>query len=192
MLAIIGRSEIRKKIILLFVYNQRKEFYLSEIARRVNTSAGTAQRELNRLLSLDFITFSKRGNLNFYKLNEAYSLLREIEAVVRKTIGIEVELGNGLSKVKGIRFAFLFGSYAKGDLRSDSDIDLFIVGTPDEDDVYRAVQKVEDSVGREINYHLADEKEFIEKSKTSSFYREILTKPLMLVGKEDELRELIR
>jgi predicted nucleotidyltransferase/predicted transcriptional regulator with HTH domain len=192
MLAIIGRSEIRKKIILLFVYNQRKEFYLSEIARRVNTSAGTAQRELNRLLSLDFITFSKRGNLNFYKLNEAYSLLREIEAVVRKTIGIEVELGNGLSKVKGIRFAFLFGSYAKGDLRSDSDIDLFIVGTPDEDDVYGAVQKVEDSVGREINYHLADEKEFIEKSKTSSFYREILTKPLMLVGKEDELRELIR
>jgi predicted nucleotidyltransferase/predicted transcriptional regulator with HTH domain len=192
MLAIIGRSEIRKKIILLFVYNQRKEFYLSEIARRVNTSAGTAQRELNRLLSLDFITFSKRGNLNFYKLNETYSLLREIEAVVRKTIGIEVELGNGLSKVKGIRFAFLFGSYAKGDLRSDSDIDLFIVGTPDEDDVYRAVQKVEDSVGREINYHLADEKEFIEKSKTSSFYREILTKPLMLVGKEDDLRELIR
>ena len=99
---------------------------------------------------------------------------------------------NELSRVKGIQFAFLFGSYAKGGLKSDSDIDLFIIGTPDEDDVYRAVQKVEDSVGREINYHLADEKEFIEKSKTSSFYREILTKPLMLVGKEDELRELIR
>jgi len=191
MLEILGRSGIRKKIILLFVYNRGKEFYLSEIARRVKTSAGTAQRELNKLLAQDFITFRKRGNLNIYRLNESYSLLQEIEAIVRKTIGIEAELGSELSKVKGVLFAFLFGSYAKGSLKSDSDIDLFIVGTPGEDDVYKVVRKVEDSVGREINYHLADETEFAEKSRTSSFYREILATPLMLVGKENELRELI-
>jgi predicted nucleotidyltransferase len=192
MLEILGRSRIRKKIILLFVYNQKKELYLSEIARQVKTSAGTTQRELNKLLALDFITFRKRGNLNIYRLNESYSLLREIEAIVRKTFGIEAELGNELSKVRGVLFAFLFGSYARGGLKSDSDIDLFIIGTPDEDEVYKAVQKVEDSVGREINYHLADEKEFTEKSRTNSFYREILAKPLMLVGKENELRKLFR
>ena len=192
MLEILGRSRIRKKIILLFVYNQGKEFYLSEIARRVKTSAGTAQRELNKLLAQDFITFRKRGNLNIYRLNENYSLLQEIEAIVRKTIGIEAELRSELSSVRGVLFAFLFGSYAKGGLKSDSDIDLFIIGTPDEDDVYKVVRKVEDSVGREINYHLADRAEFAEKSKTSSFYREILARPLMLVGKENELRELIR
>ena len=192
MLAITGRSEIRKKIILLFVYNQRKEFYLSEIARKVKTTPGTAQRELNRLLSQDFITFRKRGNLNIYRLNESYALLPEIEAVVRKTIGIEVELKDKLSGVKGIRFAFLFGSYAKGGLKSDSDIDLFIIGAPDEDDVYRVVQRVEDSVGREINYHLADETEFAKKSGTSSFHNEILAKLLMLVGDEDEFKGLVR
>jgi predicted nucleotidyltransferase len=192
MLAMIGRSEIRKKIILLFVYNQRKEFYLSEIARKVKTTPGTAQRELNKLLSQDFVTFRKKGNLNIYGLNKSYSLLPEIEAVVRKTIGIEVELANELSGMKGIRFAFLFGSYAKGDLKSDSDIDLFVIGNPDEDDVYRAVQRVEDSVGREINYHLADETEFVQKSRTSSFHKEILAKPLMIVGNEHELKELVR
>ena len=37
---------------------------------------------------------------------------------------------------------------AKGRLRSDSDIDLYVVGRPDEDDVYRAVRAVEDTVGR--------------------------------------------
>jgi predicted transcriptional regulator with HTH domain len=87
MLDFLGRSKIRKKIILLFVYNQRKEFYLSEIARQVKTSAGTTQRELNRLLAQDFIGFKKRGNLNIYRLNESYPLLREIEAIVRKTFG---------------------------------------------------------------------------------------------------------
>jgi predicted nucleotidyltransferase len=192
MFDILGKSKIRKKIILSFVYNQGKEFYLSEIARRARTSAGTAQRELNKLLAQDFITFRKRGNLNIYRLNESYGLLDEIKSIVRKTFGIEIELGKELNKVKGVQFAFLFGSYAKGGLKSDSDIDLFIIGTPEEDDVFNAVRKVEDSAGREINYHLADETEFIEKSKSRSFYREILDRPLMLVGKEDELKQIIR
>jgi predicted nucleotidyltransferase len=191
MLDLLGKSKIRKKIILSFVYNQGKEFYLSEIARRARTSAGTAQRELNRLLAQDFITFRKRGNLNIYRLNEDYSLLDEIRSIIRKTFGIEVMLSKELSKVKGVQFAFLFGSYAKGSLKSDSDIDLFIIGTPEEDAVFHAIRKVEDSAGREINYHLADEAEFAEKSQRNSFYREILDRPLMLAGKEDELRQII-
>jgi len=192
MLDILGKSKIRKKIILSFVYNQGKEFSLSEIARRARTSAGTAQRELNRLLAQDFITFRKWGNLNIYRLNESYGLLDEIKSIVRKTFGIEVELGKELSKVKGVQFAFLFGSYAKGGLKLDSDIDLFIIGTPEEDAVFNAVRKVEDSAGREINYHLAGEAEFAEKSQRNSFYREILDSLLMLVGKEDELKQIIR
>jgi predicted nucleotidyltransferase len=192
MLDFLGRSKIRKKIILSFVYNRGKEFYLSEIARRVKTSAGTAQREVNKLLAHDFITFRKKGNLNIYRLNESYVLLNEIESIVRKTFGIEVELGTELRKLKGVQFAFLFGSYAKGGFKSDSDIDLFIIGTPEEDDVFKAVRKVEDLAGREINYHLADEAEFAEKSRKNPFYREILERPLMLVGKEDELKELVR
>jgi len=191
MLEILGKSKIRKKIILLFVYNQGKEFYLSEIARRVKTSAGTAQRELNKLLAQDFITFRKRGNLSIHRLNESFALLNEIESIVRKTFGIEVELRDELRKMRAVQFAFLFGSYVKGGLKSDSDIDLFIIGAPKEDDVFNAVRKVEDSVGREINYHLADEAEFSEKSRRNPFYREILKRPLMLIGKEDELKEII-
>jgi predicted nucleotidyltransferase len=164
----------------------------SEIARQVKTSAGTTQRELNKLLAQDFISFKKRGNLNIYRLNERHPLLREIEAIVQKTFGIEAELRNELGKMKGVNFAFLFGSFAEGSFKSDSDIDLFIIGAADEDAVYKSVQKVEDSVGREINYHLADEPEFIEKSKSHSFYRDILVRPLMLVGEENALRELIR
>jgi predicted nucleotidyltransferase len=192
MLEMLGKSKIRQRITLTFVYNRGKEFYLSEIARMVKTSAGTAQRELNKLMSQDLITFRKRGNLNIYRLNENYSLLDEIESIVRKTIGIEARLGNELSKLRGIRFAFVFGSYAKGGFKSDSDIDLFIIGTPDDDEVFKVVQNVEASVGREINYRLDDETGFAEKAKTSSFYREILESPLMLVGKKDELKELIR
>ena len=191
MLNILTKSVIRRKIILLFVYNQEKEFYLSEIARQVKTSAGTAQRELNRLLAADFVSFRKRGNLSLYSLNPGYSLLKEIEAIIRKTFGIEVELAKELGKVGEISFAFIFGSYAKGSLKSGSDIDLYIVGRPDEDEVYRGVQAVEETVGREINYHIATEEEFARKARTETFVSHIAAEPLMVLGKEDDLRKLI-
>jgi predicted nucleotidyltransferase len=191
LLEILGRSRIRQKIILLFVYNKGKEFYLSEIARRVKTSAGTAQRELNRLRRMDLLTFEKKGNLSVYKLNEGYPLLGEIEVIVRKTLGIEVELKKALTGIRGIRWAFTFGSHAKGILKADSDIDLFVIGRMNEDDIYNAVRTVEEIVGREINYHLSDETEFAKGSKEGSFYREISTGPLMLIGREDELKQLI-
>ena len=191
MLGILNRSTIRRKVLLLFVYNRGKEYYLSEIARRVKTSAGTAQRELNRLLAADMITFRKKGNLSFYKLNEGYSLIKEIEAIIRKTYGVEVELERRLMKVRGILLAFIFGSYARGGIKSDSDIDLFIVGDPVEDEIFRAVKEVEDAVGRDIQYHIAGDDEFMRKAKTGSFYQEIVRRHILVIGDENELKRLI-
>jgi len=192
MLELFTKSRIRQRIILLFVYNQNKEFYLSEIAKIVRTSAGTAQRELNKLLHSDFIIFKKKANLNIYILNTHYSLLKEIESIVKKTLGIEVELKKELSRIDNISFAFLFGSYVKGGFKSDSDIDLFIIGEVDEDQVFKAVQKVEEIVRREINYHIANKTEFLKKKKSNYFYKEIVESFTLLIGDDDEFRRLIK
>lgn len=191
MLNILGKSKIRQKILLLFVYNKGKEFYLSEVARQVKTSAGTAQRELNRLRDMDLVTFRKKGNLSVYELNEGFLLLSEVEVIVRKTLGIEVELKKALTGIKGIRWAFTFGSHAKGTMMAGSDIDLFVIGSMNEDHVYKAVRTVEAIVGREISYHLSTEAEFAKRSTEGSFYREVMAGPLMLIGQEDGLKRLI-
>lgn len=192
MLEFLTKSKIRKKIILLFVYNQKREFYLSEIARHVKTSAGTAQRELNKLLSMDFLSFHKKGNLNIYKLNNRHPLIEEIESIVRKTFGIEVELEAELSKIKQINYAFLFGSYVKGGFKPDSDIDLFVVGEVDDDEVFEATQRVEETVGRQINYHISNEREFKAQLKKDFFHKEIVESYIFLIGNEDAFRSLIK
>jgi len=192
MLELFTKSKIRQRIILLFIYNQNEEFYLSEIAKRVKTSAGTAQRELNRLLRNDLIIFKKKANLNLYALNKNYSLLKEIESIVKKTFGIEIELKKGLSGVKNISFAFLFGSYVKDGFKSDSDIDLFIIGEVDEEQAFDALQKVEENIGREINYHIINRKEFLQKKRTNYFYEEIVENFILLKGDEREFRRFIK
>ncbi len=191
MLELLTKSSIRRKIILLFVYNRDKELFLSEVARRVKTTPGTARREMTRLVHTGLLTSQKRGNLSLYRINPAFGLMKEIVAIIRKTCGIEIELARALGKVEGISLAFIFGSYARGEMRADSDIDLFIVGTPREEEVYRAVRSVEESVGREINYHLAGEAEFATKAAHSSFIKTILGKPLMILGTKDALRKIL-
>jgi predicted nucleotidyltransferase/predicted transcriptional regulator with HTH domain len=191
MIDFITKSKIRQKIILLFLYNQKREFYLSEIAKTVGTSPGTAQRELNRLLASDFVSFKKKANLSIYSLNKRYTLLKEVEAIVNKTFGIEVMLRNDLGVIDNIEYAFIFGSYIRGKLRSESDIDLFIIGEVEEDQILKAVEKIENRVGRVINYHLTSRNEFLEKAKDNYFYGEILKGYLLLIGNKDEFEKLI-
>jgi predicted nucleotidyltransferase len=192
MLDLLTKSTIRKKIIILFIYNQDKDYYLSEIAKFIKTSPGTAQRELNRLLKINLITMRKRGGLNVYQLNKEFALLKEVESIVKKTIGIEAELEGLLKGIKDIEFAFIFGSYAKGGLKSDSDIDLFIViSKPNEDQVYRALKKIEDKIKREINYHISRKEEFIENLENRYFYKDIVDNFILIKGSRDEFRKFI-
>ncbi|NQT29031.1 MAG: nucleotidyltransferase domain-containing protein [Candidatus Saganbacteria bacterium] len=192
MLELFTKSKIRQKIILLFIYNQNKQFYLSEIAERVGTSPGTAQRELNKLLKNDLILFAKKSGLSTYTLNKRYSLLTEVESIIKKTVGIEEELRNELGKIKNLSFAFLFGSYVKGGFKSDSDIDLFVIGKMDEDKVFRAVRETEKNIGRTINYHLADMAGFFEQVRANPFYRDILKNYTLLIGDKNEFKKLIK
>lgn len=165
------KSKIRQKIILLFIYNQNKEFYLSEIAKIVKTSAGTAQRELNKLLQGDFLVFKKKANLSIYMLNKRYSLLKEVESIIKKTFGIEVELKNKLRKINKITFAFLFGSYVKGGFKSDSDVDLFVIGEVDDDQVFKAVKKVEEITGGKSIIILLIKVNFIRRKRQAIFIK---------------------
>ena len=192
MIDFLTKSKIRQRIILLFLYNQNKEFYLSEIAKKVGTSAGTAQRELNRLLDNDFISFKKRANLSIYSLNNRYSLLKEIEAIVQKTFGIEVQLKNELSRFDNLEYAFIFGSYARGGFKSDSDIDIFLIGNAGEVEIVEVVQKIEEIISREINYHFTSKREFLDRSKERFFYKEIIKDYTWLIGDEDEFKKLIK
>lgn len=191
MLEIITKSKIRQKIVLLFTYNPEKAYYINEVARLVKTSAGTAQRELERLVKSGFLSKEKKANLVYFRLDTGNPLFGDIKNIIDKTIGLKHILQQELEAVAGIDFAFLFGSYVKGDFKAGSDIDLYIVGEISEDNLYRRIRKIEEKIYRVINYHLAAKEEFKKKSKKSFFYEEILRQYILIIGNEDEFKEFI-
>jgi predicted nucleotidyltransferase len=73
--------------------------------------------------------------------------------------------------------AMIYGSFAKGGQRKDSDVDLLIVGKPRvENKLLTEIVRLEKHLQREINYKLYSEDEYRQKrGKGNPFLEEVLT-----------------
>jgi predicted nucleotidyltransferase len=186
------RSKIRQKILVRFFADESKRFYINEMARLVSTTQGTCRREMNKLVDMGILTTLREGNLQYYQLDKVNPLYKEFRAIVQKTIGIEAILRKAIQVVKGIAYAFIFGSYVKKEFDTESDIDIVVVGDIKEAFLMKTLKDTEKTIGREINYHIYTEKEFKGKLKTNSFIQNIIKNYIMLVGNERKFRELFK
>jgi predicted nucleotidyltransferase len=114
-----------------------------------------------------------------------------LKGLVLKTIGVFGEIKSALGTLPGIKHAFIFGSYARGEENAQSDIDLMIVGNVDIEKIDERMAELEKKVGRSINYLTFDSREFSRKrKKKDGFIMEVLKgKKIMLVGDEKHLEK---
>lgn len=176
------KSKIRGKLLGFLFSNPKKEYYLSELARLVGTSPGNIQREMTKFIADGLIRKEKRGNLNFYVLNPAHALFTEIKSLVLKTTGIEASLKELVQKHKEIEFALLYGSFARGEERGESDIDLLIISDKKLEAFYSAVSKLELKFNREINPTAYSSEEFRKRIATQdSFVTNVLKEPYRIL-----------
>jgi len=192
MLDIITKSKIRQRILKLLFAHQNREFYLSEIARTIDASIGNCQRELRKMVGAGILQASQKAHLQFFSVNRANPLYRELAMIIRKTIGIEEELKSVINKISGITYAFIFGSYVKENFSVDSDIDLCIIGVVDENQLITRLKPLEKSIDREVNYHMYSEKDFKIKFKKDSFLKNIIKDHLLLTDNQDDFRRLLQ
>jgi len=164
-------------ILEVFFNHPEKSYYLHELGRMINKKPGVFQKDINKLVENDILQSEYQANNRFFKLNKSHPLYSEFKSIFFKTVGIEGTLRKFLKKIKDVRHAFIYGSFAKGREHKDSDIDLMIIGSAKQDDVLDMVNKLEDKFRREINYTLISEKEYQEKiKKKDSFLDSILKK----------------
>jgi predicted nucleotidyltransferase len=141
------------------------------------------------LLQIENFTTRKKANLVFYSLNKSYLLFAELKSIVSKTIGVTASLQDVLRSIKGVETAFIYGSFAKSNEKSTSDIDLFIIGNISKNALIRAIKELESTLKREINYTLYTRSEFMSKKrKKDSFIIDLLENPKIMLIEEDGLR----
>lgn len=179
----------RAELLNLFFTNPDKAFYMQEIGRILGKKPGTFQRTLNNLFSEGILESEYKANARYFKVNKNYPLYRELKNIAFKTVGIKGSLEDILREIGDIKTAFIYGSYPMGKENYLSDIDLLIVGSPDEDLLVKKLDKLEEKLQREINYKLYTLKDFKKEiEEKEPFIVEILkNKKIMLIGDEDGL-----
>jgi len=185
----IFRSKTRKELFRLYFTNPDQEYYLRELERLLHTPVSMIRKELMRLEGDGIFLSRKRGNTTCYLLDKSYPLFDELKSIVSKTIGVQGLLKEILRRTKGIEFAFIYGSFAKREETAKSDIDLFIVGKPDEARLLREINKLEGKLKREINYSIFKKEEYRQKVKEKdSFIMDLFKNPkIFLIGDSNDL-----
>jgi len=186
-------GQIRGGVLALLYGWTDKAFYVREIARRVNASAGAVRRELEKLAAVDLIVRTSVGNLVFYQANQRHPIFPEMRALVNKTVGIFNTLGSALESLSNrVSVAFVYGSIARQEERAGSDVDLMIIGDIELDDVLVRLPEVETALSRAVNPTVYSIHEFKKKLEEGNhFLNAVLAgKKVFLIGNEDELREM--
>lgn len=178
-------TQIQMLLLKLFYTNPEKSFYMQEIGKILGKKPGVFQRTLNGLVEESLLLSEYRANARYFHVNAKHPLYPEFKKIIAKTAGVETTLRQLVSRIKEIKIAILYGSFAKGKERRDSDIDLLIVGSPRaEDRLMKELPDLEKQFQREVNYKLYSEAEYGKKrAQGDPFLEEILTdKKIVLKG----------
>lgn len=165
---------------------------MRELARLTNTAPGTLHKELTKLTVGGILQSKKVGNQVHYSANLSCPIYEELASILRKTSGLADVLAEALINVKDqISIAFVFGSVARGEQKSSSDVDVMIIGSLGFGDVVQLLHPAQAILQREINPVVYSIEEFQRRVKNNdSFVNEVLAKPkLFIIGTENELRQ---
>lgn len=168
-----------------------RELYLRELVRLTGFAPRTIQLELNRLVGTGLLTDRRDGNRRYVRAAKSHPLYAPFREIVLKTSGIVPKLRDVLVDAR-VDFAFVFGSVAAGTARSQSDVDLLVVGADGLRSVVARIRVVQESVEREITPIVWTATEYVQRRQRGDhFLRRVLSEPrLMVIGAEDDPEKL--
>jgi len=170
--------------ILAILLQSNQPLYVREIARKSNFPPATVSRILQHLVQQELVNFQIKGNVKLFRLNQNHPSFPEIKSLAQKEAGQIPLLTQVLKQVPLITSAVIYGSAAKNDLSSTSDVDLIIVGSPPVDQLNQTLNQLEKTLGREINYSLYSPEEFFVERKKNGFLKHILNqKTIILINR---------
>ena len=168
-------SELGLAAIEEFLGNYTGSFTGSDIARKKSLNQKSVSNALNKLESEGFLKSNTVGKNKEFSLN-----LDNMETVKNFIVAAEhIRTANFLKKQALIKeiilkigpafngIVIIFGSYAKGTQKKDSDLDIFIAGAYDRDKVY----KVSELYNLQIN---------VKNYPASAFRRALKSKDILL------------
>ena len=189
--ALFGRT---RRAILAQLYGHPDEaYYLRQLVRSAGLGLGAVQREVARLAGAGIIQRTARGRQVYYQANPACPLFAELKSLVVKTAGVGDVLRGALGPLADrIKVAFVYGSVARTEQKSGSDVDVMVIGDVSFGDVVSALESAQKTLGREINPTVYSPGEYRAKIKARHHFLTTVqnSEKVFVIGDEHEFEGL--
>lgn len=188
LLSALFTSRVRVRTLSTFLLNPDVPFYASELARTIDAQYNAVWKELRRLERVGVLLSEASGKSKLYRLNPHLPILPELRALILKTVGVGDHLRRALGRLGTIKTAFIYGSFATGEVDRHSDIDVMIIGQVNLNELAPRIARIEKELGRTVNYVCYTRAEW-QMKQGEPFIANVLASPkIMLIGSEDALR----
>ena len=185
----------RRKLLATLLLRPGERYHVRELGRMTGMSAGSIHRELKVMAESGLLIREHVGNQVLYHANQDCPIYQELAAIFRKTIGLADLLHDALEDLADkIELAFVFGSMATGRQKSNSDIDVLVLGDVALAEVVVALSPLRQTLGREINPVAMTTDNFLAQlDQHERFAMRVLMEPKVFVtGDEHEFAELVK
>lgn len=182
-------SRLRAKLLGWFFTHSDERYFIRQLELLLKENATNISRELIRLETMGILVSKRVGNQKHYQANKKCPFFQELKGLILKTLGVVGTIREGLKEFSGVKYAFIYGSFAKKIETAESDVDLMLIGKIDLNHLDDSLPKIEKKLGRTINYTYYTLREFNKKRKVGDgFIKNVLKdEKIMLVGSKDEL-----
>jgi len=186
-------SQTLLDVLLYFILKPCDDIYLARVVDSTGKALIQVQRTVKRLLECGLLVKTTRHKKTYYKIdvkNVAFDELRQL-AIQAKVFSepFEADLKRLQNKVD---FAFVYGSVAKGSNTTESDIDIFFVGSLTHDDVRSFTFNLGRELVQEVNVIVFSPSK-LEKliAESDPFILNVLRDPkIWLYGDKNEFKAI--
>lgn len=174
------KSKVTQRLLTYFFTNKSAEPYINALARLLAVDVKNLERKLKEFEKMGLLKSRFMGKQKHFSLNKDFVHIKEYEKIIQATIGLEAQLKKALKLVKGLKQAYIFGSYVKGKLEDSSDIDILLVGSHSVLETQKALLRIQRNTQREINLIDMSEKEFEDKKRSGEvFLKTVFSEPVI-------------
>jgi predicted nucleotidyltransferase len=169
-------------------------WFLADLARHIGVPPSSLQRELDSLVHAGILLRRQEGKQVYFRPDENCPILPELQGITTKTLGLVDALRGILSPFrKSIKVAFVYGSLARAEELSESDVDLMVVGDAMLADLSPALQKAEYKLGRQVNPTVFSAEEFSRKVRQGHHLLKTVLEhdKLFILGSQDDLAGIV-
>ncbi len=177
--------------IMAATYGQPERWwYLSELAQYLKTTPSSLQRELKSLVASGLLRERRDGKRLYFQTETKSPIFAPLREIFEQTLGAAAALKNALTPVENdICVAFIYGSVARAEDHTMSDVDILVVGSIGLSVLSPIMQKLEQHFNREFNVACYSRAEFADKIQSqNNFLTSVLRKEkIFLIGGQDVL-----